>query len=51
MDFAEHCFPRFGVLVYCKVPQIEKKKLSTGQRFILKEVTSYKILTLTDSTF
>ena len=42
----EHFFPQFGVPVYCKVPQIEEKKCSTGLRFIRKEVTSYKIHTL-----
>ena len=31
--------------LYCKVPQIEEKKCSTGQRFIRKEVISYKIHT------
>ena len=37
----EHFFSQFGVPVYCKVPQIEKK--SVQLRFIHKEVTSYKI--------
>ena len=39
----EYFFPRFGVPVYCKVCQIEENVFKTGQRFIRKEVTSYKI--------
>ena len=39
----EHFFPQFGVPYSIQVPQIEEKKCSTGQRFIRKEVTSYKI--------
>ena len=45
MDFVRsHFFTNEPVECF-KVPQIEEKKCSTGQRVIHKEVTSYKIHT------
>ena len=41
----EHFFPQSGVPVYVRYPKL-RKKCSTGQRIIGKEVTSYKIHTL-----
>ena len=46
----EHFFPQFGVPYSIQVPQIEEKSVPTSQRFICKEVTSYKIHALANFT-
>ena len=41
----KHFFPQFGVPYSIQVPQIEEK---SGQMFIRKEVTSFKIYILVE---